>query len=135
MPARQRLDAVQIAAACANLRLVVQPQAALCKRVAQSGAETKALLIHAVHVVAEKPMRGAAGLLGLVHCRIGIFQQTIEIAGIVRKHADAGAGRNRHLIAAELQRNRQRLGERRLAMREASAAIQFGIRMMNSSPP
>jgi hypothetical protein len=64
---------------------------------AERRAENESLLGKPVHVGAEEAMGGAACLLGLVHRRIGLLHQRIDIGGVVGIDADAHAGGNRHL--------------------------------------
>ena len=106
VPARQRLDAMDGAVAGPDLRLIVQLQRVVGDRAAQRRAVLQPLLGEPVHVGAEEAERGAAGLLGLVHRRIGLLDQRIDVGGVVRIQADADAGGHRHLLGADPQRLR-----------------------------
>jgi hypothetical protein len=62
-----------------DLRLVVQLQPVVCQRAAQRRAVLQPLLGEPVHVGAEEAEGGTAGLLGLVHRRIGLLDQRIDV--------------------------------------------------------
>ena len=126
VPARQRFDAIEGAVDGSGLRLIVQLQPVIGDGLAQRRAEDEPLLGKPVHVGTEEAVGGAAGLLGLVHRRIGLLHQRIVIGRIVGVDADAHADGNRHLPVVDPQRRRQRFGDvggdqrgaRRIAVRQ-----------------
>ena len=113
MPARQRLDGMDGAIDRPDLRLIMQFQGIIGDRAAQRRAQDQPLLGEPVHVGAEETIGGTARPLGLVHGRIGLLYQSIDVGRVVRIEADAHAGGHRHLSGSDLERHHQSVGDPR----------------------
>src|SRR5471030_93119 len=103
-PAHQRLGADDLAAADAELGLVVQQQLAVAERVAQPGFDAHAFLHALVHVLAvegDVVVLAVAALLGAEHGDVGQPQQRFGVAAILRVDADADAAADPQIVAVD----------------------------------
>ncbi len=109
-PAQQRFDRCHAPGRHFDRGLVLQHEFLAVERLAQAVFKLDALDHVGVHGRAEKLEAAAPVLLGVVHRNIGVVQQGVDFGAIVRAQRDADRGRQRHFLAADVDRQRHGLG-------------------------
>ena len=89
MPADQRFDAGRARAIGLELRLEAERQLVAGNRVAQLALDVEAFGRGEIHVGRKELVVVSPGRLGVIHRRIGVFQDGVAVRSVVREDADA----------------------------------------------
>ena len=103
LPARERLDARELAGADVELGLVVQHELVVADRARQLGEQGEARRVVAVELLVVDGVRRAR-VLGEVHGDVGALQQQVDVAPVRRIARDADAGLDVERQAVRLER-------------------------------
>ncbi len=110
VPANERLDAHELAVAHVHLRLIVQDELVALDRLGagrpRSSSRSRDRLVHvwAVETVDVEPV-----VLGRVHRRVGVLDELVLGAAVVRVRGDAHARAHVQLVAVDVEAAAQRL--------------------------
>ncbi|KDB50361.1 hypothetical protein X805_40490 [Sphaerotilus natans subsp. natans DSM 6575] len=99
----QRLQPDQVAIGQPVERLVPELELAALERTPQPAVELQAALRGLGQRLGVVAVGATAGVLGLVHRRIGVAQQLLDLVAILRVQADADAGLHPDLAAVDLE--------------------------------
>ena len=102
LPAQQGLEAGGLVLVGANKRLEEQLQFVVSQGVAQIQLKGAALLGPDVHGGLEEAIGPATVTLGAIEGEVGVLQQAVGIAGVLRCDGDADAGADQHVVAAHV---------------------------------
>ena len=94
-PAHQRFGAADRAGLEIDRRLVEQLELVLVERVAQLGFDRRSLDRRRFHVGAIEADAVAAGVLGVIHRRVGAHDQRLRVLAVFGIERDADAGGQR----------------------------------------
>ena len=86
------------------MRLIVQLEFVGDERLAQVELEPPALLHLRVHFRLEEVIGAAAFRLGAIERHVGVAQQLVGLVAVGRRHGDADAGADDHLVAVDFER-------------------------------
>ncbi len=111
-PAQQHFERVHAARGGAHDRLVVQLEFTPRQRAAQARFEVEVARRRLVHALGEKLVIVAARRLGLVHRRVRVAHQGIDVAAVLRIQADADRRRDVQAAAFDGARRGQRRDDR-----------------------
>ena len=115
-PAQQRLAGRDLLGLQVEQRLVVDLEGVVGERVAQVELEAAARLRRDVHVRLEEAPGAALVGLGPIERHVGVLEQVVGVGAVARRHGDADAGADDHLVAVDLvglaERGDDALGER-----------------------
>ena len=111
VPADQRLEAADLAARDLDDRLVIQLEFVGDERLAQVELQAPALLHLRVHFRLEEVVGAAAFRLGAIERHVGVAQELVGLVAVGRRHGDADAGADDHLMAVDFERLGERLDE------------------------
>jgi hypothetical protein len=101
-PADQRLHADDAAAGDVVLRLVMQAQLVALQRPPQTALQGQPLERTGVHVLRKELVVVAAVLLGVIHGRISIAQQGIDVSAVAGINGDAHARGGHQLMPVDV---------------------------------
>ncbi|MCY1276714.1 hypothetical protein D9M70_253820 [compost metagenome] len=104
LPAQQRLGAGQAAAVAGELRLVVQGELVLLDGAAQVAFQLQALQRAGVHFRLVELVVVLAHFLGVVHRRVGVLHQLVQLGAVLRRQRHADAGGDEELAAFQGER-------------------------------
>ncbi len=111
LPAQQPLVSDDASGRDLDDRLVEHPQLLVLQRAAQVVLELHAARRREVHLLGEELVVGAPRFLRVVHRRVGVADQRLRVAPVVREDADADGGRNLQVALVHRHRLRHRLDD------------------------
>ena len=122
-PAHQRLEAAPCAGGGVDERLVVQLELAARDGVAQIGFQRVARLELGRHRFIEDGEAVAARRFRAVERKVGLLQQLLLVAAVIRRDRDADAGADLDAMAGQQERLGDELGDPRRQLGRAGALV------------
>jgi hypothetical protein len=109
---QQGFDRGRRAGGGVDARLVFERERAILDGATQLRVFQVATVRAGVHAGGVEPIAAAALLLGAIQREIGLGEQPLEFAAVLRADTDADAGADVHLVVVHLERAAQRLDQR-----------------------